>query len=122
PVTTTATITNVAPTVNAGANQIATAGSAFTFSATFSDAGMNDAPWAYTITWGDGSAQTTGSTSSQTNPITATHTYAAGGTDTLRLTVTDRDGGAGSGKIAVTVIPGNRPPTALAGGPHPRTE
>ncbi|HEY6207486.1 MAG TPA: PKD domain-containing protein, partial [Gemmatimonadales bacterium] len=103
PATTTATITNVAPTVNAGANQTATAGSAFTFSATFSDAGVNDAPWAYTITWGDGSSQTTGSTSSQSSPITATHTYTAAGTDTLRLTVTDKDGGAGSGKIAVTV-------------------
>ena len=112
----------MAPTVNAGANQIATAGSAFTFSATFSDAGVNDAPWAYTITWGDGSSQTTGSTSSQTNPITATHTYAAGGTDTLRLTVTDKDGGAGSGKIAVTVTTGNRPPTAVAGGPYSGTE
>src|SRR5205814_7032406 len=68
PATTTATITNVAPAVNAGANQTATAGSAFTFSATFSDAGVNDAPWAYTITLGDGSAQTTGSTTSQSSP------------------------------------------------------
>src|SRR5207245_4153459 len=75
PATTTATIANAAPVVNAGANQTAPEGTAFTFNATFSDAGVNDAPWAYTITWGDGSAQTTGSATSQSSPITAAHTY-----------------------------------------------
>src|SRR5207249_3626921 len=79
PATTTAAIGNVAPTVNAGPNQTVTLGSPITVSATFSDPGVNDAPWAYAIDWGDGSPQTTGSTTSQSSAITATHTYAAAG-------------------------------------------
>ena len=120
--TTTATIANVAPAVTLPANQVATAGIAYTLSATFSDAGVNDAPWAYTIDWGDGSPQTTGSANSQSAAITASHTYAAGGTDTMRVTVTDKDGGAGSAKTPVTVAAVNHPPTAVAGGPYTGTE
>ncbi len=120
--TTTATIANVAPAVTLPVNQVATAGIGYTLSATFSDAGVNDAPWAYTIDWGDGSAQTTGSATSQSAAIAASHSYAAGGTDTMRVTVTDKDGGAGSAKTPVTVAAVNHPPTAVAGGPYAGTE
>src|SRR5204863_2262244 len=41
PVTTTATIANAGPAVNAGVNQTATAGSAFALSASFGDPGVN---------------------------------------------------------------------------------
>src|SRR5207247_1343262 len=116
PVTTTATIANAVPSVTLPANQAATAGSAYALSASFGDAGVNDAPWAYAIDWGDGSPQTSGSASSQSAAITASHTYAAGGTDTVRVTVTDKDGGAGSAKTPVTVAAVNHPPTAVAGG------
>src|SRR5213592_3348613 len=109
PVTTTATIANAVPSVTLPANQAATAGSAYALSASFGDAGVNDAPWAYAIDWGDGSPQTTGSASSQSAAITASHTYAAGGTDTVRVTVTDKDGGAGSAKTPVTVAAVNHP-------------
>ena len=122
PVTTTATIANVVPSVTLPANQAATAGSAYALSASFGDAGVSDAPWAYAIDWGDGSPQTTGSASSQSAAITASHTYAAGGTDTVRVTVTDKDGGAGSAKTPVTVAAVNHPPTAVAGGPYAGTE
>src|SRR6266540_2944909 len=118
PAATTATIANAAPTVSAGPNQTATVGSPFSFSATFSDPGVNDAPWAYAIDWGDGSSPTTGSTTSQSSAITATHTYAAAGADTVRVTVTDKDGGPGSGRAAVTVTATNLPPTARPGGPY----
>src|SRR5207302_5497556 len=47
PVTTTATIANAGPTVNAGVNQTATAGSAFALSTNFSDPGVKDAPWSF---------------------------------------------------------------------------
>src|SRR5207244_7183705 len=71
PAATTATIANAAPVVDVGPTQTATAGSPFTLSASFHDAGVNDAPWAYAISWEDGTPQTTGSTSSQSTPITA---------------------------------------------------
>src|SRR5438034_484224 len=122
PVTATATIANAVPSVTLPANQAATAGSAYALSASFGDAGVNDAPWAYAIDWGDGSPQTSGSTSSQSAAITASHTYAPGGTDTVRVTVTDKDGGAGSAKTPVAVAAVNHPPTAVAGGPYAGTE
>jgi PKD repeat protein len=121
-VTTTATIANAVPVVTLPANQVATAGSAYSLSATFSDAGVNDSPWAYAIDWGDGSTPTAGSATSQAGAITATHTYAAGGTDTVRVTVTDKDGGAGSAKTPVAIATVNHPPTAVAGGPYTGTE
>jgi PKD repeat protein len=101
PVTTTATISNAAPVVNAGPDQTVNVGSPVTVNATFTD-GVNDGPWAYGIDWGDGSAQTSGSTSSQSSPITATHTYSAGGAHTVRVTVTDNLGAAGSATATVT--------------------
>src|SRR5881396_4148276 len=101
PATTTATIANGPPAVNAGPDQTVAVGSPVTLHATFSDGGT-DAPWAYAIDWGDGSPQTTGSTTSQASPIDATHSYAAPGSNTVRVTVTDKDGAAGSGTLTVT--------------------
>jgi PKD repeat protein len=108
PVTTTAAVANVAPTVTAGPAQTVTAGSVLTLSASFSDPGT-DGPWAYTITWGDGSAATTGSAASQ-GPITATHTYAAVGTNTANVAVTDKGGATGTGQAIITVTQ-SPPPT-----------
>ncbi len=123
PVTVTATVANVAPSVNAAANQTATAGSPFTLNMTFSDQGVNDAPWSYSIDWADASPQTTGSITSQSNPISATHTYLLTGTNTVRVTVTDKDGGAGTGQLTVTVTATvNHPPTAVARGPYAGSE
>ncbi len=98
--TTTATIANLAPVVNAGPNQVAVVGNPVTLNASFSD-GPGDGPWAYTVDWGDGSPQTTGSTTS--SPIAPTHTYSASGTRTVSVTVTDKFGAAGSGSLTVTV-------------------
>src|SRR5439155_3255570 len=112
-VTTTTTIANVAPAVSAGASQTITMGTSFALNASFSDPGLNDTPWAYTIAWGDGSPQTTGSATSQSSPITAAHTYTAAGTNTVAVTVTDKDGAVGSGQLTVTVTASpNRAPTA----------
>jgi len=99
PATTTAAIANAAPVVNAGPPQTVNVGSPATLNASFSD-GANDGPWAFGIDWGDGS-QTSGSASSP-GPITSTHVYAAGGVNTVRVTVTDNLGAAGSGTTTVT--------------------
>ena len=103
PAATIATITNVAPTVDAGANQTATADSPISVSASFTDPGVNDAPWAYSFDWGDGSPRTTGSTTSQTAPVAATHTYTKPGMYTVRVTVTDRNSAAGTNGKSVHV-------------------
>src|SRR5690242_499968 len=121
-VTTTATIANAPPVVTLPANQTATSGTAYSLSSTFSDAGVNDSPWSYSIDWGDGSPTTTGSVTTQASAVTTSHTYAAGGTDTVRVTVTDKDGGAGTAKTPVAVTAANRPPTAAPGGPYTGTE
>ena len=49
PATITATIANVTPAVNPGANQTITLGGSFALSAAFGDPGLNDAPWPYAI-------------------------------------------------------------------------
>src|SRR5207247_5088701 len=89
PVTTTATIANAAPTVNAGSNQTATVGAAFSLSVAFTDPGVNDAPWAYLIAWGDSSAATTGSATSQTTPIANATPTDTAGPDTVPVPLAD---------------------------------
>jgi PKD repeat protein/alpha-tubulin suppressor-like RCC1 family protein len=117
--TTTATISNSNPAVTLPATATAQRGLTFALSGTFSDAGQQDAPWAYAIDWGDGTAQSTGSTNDQSAAVGASHVYAATGTFTARLTVTDKDQGSSSGSVQVTVTPpANQPPVARAGGPY----
>ena len=101
PVQTTATIGNIPPTVHAGGDTRSAPG-VFTLHATFSDPGANDAPWSYEITWGDGFS-TQGETSSQSDEISPSHLYVLPGTYTVRVTVTDKDGGAGADQLALTV-------------------
>src|SRR5205809_378548 len=103
PATTTVTIANIAPTVNAGPDQAVVAGAPVSLRATFSDPGPTDYPWTYTIAWGDG-ATDGGSTNTQANPITGSHVFAAPGHYTARVTVTDKDGGAGFDDLVVTVL------------------
>ncbi len=105
PATTTVTLTNVAPVVNAGPDQTVQQGNPVSVSVTFSDPGTDDAPWSYAITWGDGSPDATGSVLDQSLPITASHVYSAAGTYTVTATVTDRDGGSGADNAIVTVQP-----------------
>jgi hypothetical protein len=100
PVQTTATIANLPPTVDAGADARMAPG-LFTLRATFSDPGAADAPWTYRIQWGDGTS-TRGTTSRQ-GEIAATHAYLLPATYDVRVTVTDKDGGAGRDELKVKV-------------------
>ncbi|MBA3656364.1 MAG: PKD domain-containing protein [Gemmatimonadaceae bacterium] len=111
------TITNAPPVVAAGAPFIANAGQSVTVNASFSDAGLNDSPWAYTFEWGDGSTST-GSTGIQ-GGISANHTYATAGSYSVAIKVTDKDGGNGSNVSSGTV---RAAPRAATDGPYAGVE
>ena len=90
-----ATVNNVAPSVEAGPDQIINKGGTVEFKGSFTDPGANDT---HTILWdfGDG-----GTATGNLNP---THAYSETGVYTVTLTVTDDDGGAGSDTLTVTVV------------------
>jgi hypothetical protein len=67
------------------------------------DPGPNDAPWAYSIDWGDGTAASTGSITAPGVPVPVTHVYATPGQYTGVATVTDKDGGAGTDGFTAAV-------------------
>jgi subtilisin family serine protease len=101
-ITFTLQVLNVPPSVDAGPDASITSNEVFEFSGTFSDPGLNDAPWSFTIDWGDGTT-TVGSTNNQALPILASHQYCAAGPYTVSLTVVDKDGGSGSDAMVLTV-------------------
>ncbi len=96
--TLTVTVNNIAPSVDAGADQMFNEGDAANFSGSFSDPGSVDT---HTVEWnfGDGSATVSGS-------LTPSRTYPTAGVYTVTLTVTDKDGGIGSDTLTVTVQAG----------------
>jgi hypothetical protein len=97
-------IANVAPIVDAGAGAALVSGDSFTLAGGFSDPGVQDAPWSWTVEWGTG-ANTPGGTSDQSAAITPTRQFCAAGAYAVRLSVTDKDGDTGSDEAAVTVAP-----------------
>jgi PKD repeat protein len=109
--TTTVTVKNVAPAVNAGADATINEGATFSQSGSFTDPGADS--WTATVNYGDGSGS---------QPLTLTgktfnlsHSYADDGVYTVTVTVTD-DHTSGSDTVKVTV--NNLAPTANAGGPY----
>lgn len=81
---------NVDPVVGT-VTTTATGACSMSLSAPFSDQGSADTH-SSSIDWGDGSATT--DTDPDTTPVTGSHTYAANGTYTASVTVTDDDGGS----------------------------
>jgi uncharacterized repeat protein (TIGR01451 family) len=102
--TTTVTIANVAPSVNAGPDQTADEGSTLSFSGNYTDPGWLDT---HIIEWDFGDGNTASGT------LTPSHTYCDNGEYIVTLTVTDDDGGVGQDTLTVTV--NNVPPIAEAG-------
>src|SRR5205814_4471651 len=89
-------VSNVNPTVTAAADQSSNEGESHSFSlGSFSDPGP-DSPWSVDVDWGDGSSHTTFSKTA-TGPLgSQSHTYADNGSYTVKVKVTDKDGGYGS--------------------------
>ncbi len=99
-----ATVNNVAPDVTAGPDASIDSGDSYSFSASFSDPGVYDAPWDYSLDWGFG-VRTLGSTSDQSQAITDTRRFCGPGDYSVELFVTDKDGGTGSDATMVAVAP-----------------
>ena len=98
-----------APQVTAGSNSTLPAGTTYTLSATFTDT-TNSSPWSYQVAWGDG--ESANGSKSSVSAITATHTYAAEGSFTVRVTVTNQAGESGDGSLTVSATA----PVILAAG------
>ena len=101
PQTTTASIPDGAPTVEAGADGAVAAGGQYQLSASFGD-GTADGPWTYTINWGD-QTTTSGSRSTLGAPITASHNYGSARLNVVRVTVNAAGGASGTDSAFVTV-------------------
>jgi PKD repeat protein len=119
------TATNVAPTVDAGADQVVglqkiddhdkdekhgkdkdKPEAEVRIAAVFDDPGLRDTHTA-TIDWGDGSATAVGKviepTATADGAVTGKHTYTKAGTYTVTVTVKDDDGGMRSDTLLITV-------------------
>jgi len=94
-------VRNVVPKVDAGADQTFTSGQTFNFAGSFTDPGVNDSPWNWSIDWGVGSPAT--GTKTAPGAITASNRVCGAGTYNVVLSVTDKDGGKGTDAAQVTV-------------------
>jgi len=104
---TTVTVNNVLPTVEAGDDQTITEGDTLSLDpASFTDPGLEDAHTA-TIDWGDGSPVEAGTVTETlgtgTGTVSGSHVYVEDGTYTVTVSVTDDDGTA-SDTLTVTVL------------------
>ncbi|MHA2494029.1 MAG: PKD domain-containing protein, partial [Candidatus Hodarchaeales archaeon] len=111
----TITINNVAPSVDAGADQTVNEGdSASLDPATFADAGMGDTHTAV-IDWGDGTPVEIGviTETGGFGTVSGSHVYVDNGAYTITVTVTDDDGAATADTLMITVL--NVAPSVNAG-------
>jgi hypothetical protein len=95
-------VVNVAPTVEIVADPTLISGQSLAVQGRFFDPGLNDAPWAWVLEWGDG-LKATGSTNEQEPPISASRRFCSAGTYRMILSVTDKDSGTGADSMSLSV-------------------
>src|SRR5438876_1927113 len=100
------------PTVSAGSDVNTNPGDTVQLAATFSDPDAADAPWTYTVGWGDGTSSS--GTAATPGPLTGVHSYSAVGTYSVRVAVTNSGGGTGADTLIVHVLA----PSGVAGAGH----
>jgi PKD repeat protein len=102
-VTTRVDVSNALPSLSPLEGATRFVGEAYDLSVTLSDAGVLDAPWHYSIEWGDGLVDE-GDATSLAEPIRGAHSYLDPGTYTVRLTLRDKDNGAATAVEAQVVV------------------
>jgi PKD repeat protein len=107
--TTQVVINNLAPTANAGGPYAGQVGSPIRLTGTATDPSQVDAS-SLVFTWDLGDGQ-------RGNGPQVSHSYAQPGTYTVRLVVTDKDGGRNEAQTTVEVKAAQQPPTAVINGP-----
>ncbi len=97
---TTATVANVAPSVDAPVvvPEPSDEGEPVTASATFSDPGFDDSPFTCVVDYGDGGALQPATVTGNTC-TGSPHIYADDETYAIQVTVTDKDGGSGDNNV-----------------------
>ena len=98
----TVTVANANPVANVAIAPSVISGGSVPVSASFSDAGVLDAPWRWSIDWGNGR---TSEVANAVGAIEASRRFCGMGTLPVQLTVTDKDGGSGSASTAIVVLP-----------------
>ena len=94
------TVSNVAPTVNAGSNVTVTAGSVVSFSGSYTDVESSNDQVAWDFNY-DGSDFNPGSA----DTLTPQHVFTTAGTYVVALQVSNSYGDSGLGTLTVTVLP-----------------
>ena len=102
-VTTRIDVSNALPSLGPLEGATRFIGEAYDVAVQLSDAGVLDAPWSYSIEWGDGVIDQ-GEATSLAEPIRGSHSWLDAGTYTVRLTLHDKDEGVATAVEAQVVV------------------
>jgi len=105
----TVTVSNVAPSVTitspAAPNLDFLLNASVPLTASCTDPGTLDNPWAATVDWGDGSLpESLGPVTCNSGTFPASHTYTSVGSKTIAVTVKDKDNASGSANVTIKIL------------------